>query len=123
MKLSSLDKEGEGLGRKSNGVLNPITPDVRYHCSKMGLGTPVEVRMGITTTTSNTSSQEWPQGIQSDSPEPWALPSYLNKKNYKKGNFEKLKKNVNLKMCKKFLKNFKKLKIFNTLKNLTISKN
>lgn len=77
-------KEGEGLGRKRNGVLNPITPDERYHCSKMGLGTPVEVRMGITTS-SNETPQEWPSQPKSDSPQPWSLPSYLQKKNYKKG--------------------------------------
>ena len=82
--MLSLIKEGEGLGRKRNGVLNPITPDERYHCSKMGLGTPVEVRMGITTS-SNETPQEWPSQPKSDSPEPWSLPSYLQKKSYKKG--------------------------------------
>ena len=35
-------REGEGLGAKKNGVLNPITPDERYSQSKLGLGTPVE---------------------------------------------------------------------------------
>ena len=75
-------------GKKKEGVLNPITPDERYSNSKMGLGTSAEVRSGIVKPSGGDTYHEWPQGGDgTTSPTPWSLPSYLNKKHYKKGLF------------------------------------